>query len=437
METPDRKKDGRNQPANSSDEGTNGLGREREVGLVDLLVILARHRRFLKRSVIVCTAVAFVAALFLPNTFTSSAKMIRETQSEVPGGLGGGLSALQGLGINLGGMTEGLSPEAFPKILYSRDVKYVVARDTFSFPGEERRMTYFEYHSQSNAFQEALGTVKEYTIGLPGKLVRELHGGTSDEATDADDTVRGPTNLTKDQERALLSLGDLIYNSVDQDSGIMTISVQTKSPRLSFELVDSVIRHLDARIREIRTEKARQNLQFLEDRFEKARDDLRRAEEKLDDFLDQNQNIASAKLRTEQERLQRQVRFKSEVYSELQAKVTQAEIDLQRSEPVLTVVEQPAISNEPSSPNRRLIVMLGVVLGGLVGIGGAFVLNTFDEKRDSDEEEKWNEVKEALSPVLSLRDRLSFSREGSTSNGSSTNHAERDPDTSTETRQRK
>jgi len=433
METPDHETPERNK-AVSSPRPDRENADQREVGLVDLLVVVARHRDFLKKSVIVCTVAAFVTALFLSNTYTSSAKMIRETQSEMPSGLGGGLAALQGLGINLGGMTEGLSPEAFPEILYSRDVQYMVARDTFSFPEHERPMTYFEYHSQSSALQDAIGVVAEYTLELPGKLVEGLHGSTSETEADTD-REQGLTHLTEDQERTLRSLSDLIYNSVDQDSGIMTISVATESPRLSFEMVESVIRHLDARIREIRTEKARQNLRFLETRFEQAQAELRQAEEQLDSFVDQNQSIASAKLRTEQERLQRQVRFKSEVYSELQAKVTQAEIDLQRSEPVLTVVEQPAISSEPSAPNRRLIVLLGVVLGGLIGIGGAFVSNAVEEKKDSDEEEKWQEVKEALSPLISMRDRLAAFRNGSNGDVPSGKNSNEEDDAIMETRQ--
>jgi hypothetical protein len=64
--------------------------------------------------------------------------------------------------------------------------------------------------------------------------------------------------------------------------------------------------------------------------------------------------------------LQRQVSFKSQLYSELQKQVAQSRLDLQRSEPVITVVEEPVPPLEKSGPNTILIIILLPLVGAIL-----------------------------------------------------------------------
>jgi uncharacterized protein involved in exopolysaccharide biosynthesis len=91
--------------------------------------------------------------------------------------------------------------------------------------------------------------------------------------------------------------------------------------------------------------------------------------------------------------LQRQVSFKSELYQQLQAQVTQARIELQRSEPVITIVEEPVPPMNRSAPKRKLILLLSLILGGLFGLGGAFVKSFFENTGgDAVEQKKMEEI---------------------------------------------
>jgi uncharacterized protein involved in exopolysaccharide biosynthesis len=137
----------------------------------------------------------------------------------------------------------------------------------------------------------------------------------------------------------------------------------------------------------------------MEERFTEVEQELRVAEEELATFVDRNSGIQSARLETERERLQRQVSFKSELYQQLQAQVTQARIELQRSEPVITVVEESVPPMERSAPQRTLIVLLSLILGGFIGLGAAFVsafLSNTEE--DTEEQEKLEEIRARLIP---------------------------------------
>lgn len=184
-------------------------------------------------------------------------------------------------------------------------------------------------------------------------------------------------------------------------NGIMTVAVTTEDPHLSTGLVESFIQHSSARVRTIRTQKARENLAFIEKQFDEAERELRAAEEELAAFLDQNTNPQTARLRTERQRLERQVSFKSDLYSSLQQQVSQARIDLQRSAPVFTVVEQPVPPQSPSGPNRVMFLFLFVFLGIGVGVGITFLQAFMQNQRlraDGETQAKLEELRSALVP---------------------------------------
>jgi uncharacterized protein involved in exopolysaccharide biosynthesis len=152
-------------------------------------------------------------------------------------------------------------------------------------------------------------------------------------------------------------------------------------------------------VREIRTEKVRERLSFVERRFQEAEKELEAAEEQLAQFLERNQNPTTATLQFRRDRLQRQVSFKEQLYSELQSQLTQARLDLQRRQPVATVVENPVPPRSRSFPNRTLIVLLSLILGGVLGIGGALIKGVFLNAGSTDEaREKLGEIQAHLFP---------------------------------------
>jgi uncharacterized protein involved in exopolysaccharide biosynthesis len=367
---------------------------EDEVSLLDILLVIARHKQLILRTVLVFTVLGVAYALLASEEYTSTAKVVREAQEDMPSGLSGGLAALQGFGINIGGASSGLTPQAYTEILSSREVRLAVVRDTFYFVDEDTTTTFVDYVDRPPGL---VGTILKYTIGLPGTIMTALQG---DQRTAVETQSGARVYPTEAEEEAIKTIGDRIASSVDQETGLMSVSVTAGEARLAAGLTESFLQHLTDRVSTIRTEKARRNLAFMEERFTEVGQELRTAEEELATFVDRNSGIQSARLETERERLQRQVSFKSELYQQLQAQVTQARIELQRSEPVITVVEEPVPPMERSAPKRTLIVVLSLILGGFLGVSAAFVSTFFDSTEDDAEgREKLEEIREKLVPM--------------------------------------
>jgi uncharacterized protein involved in exopolysaccharide biosynthesis len=366
---------------------------EDEVSLLDILLVLARHKTLIMRTMLVFFVFGTTYALLADEEYTSTAKVVREVSSEASS-LPGGLSSLSGsFGINLGS-AEGLTPEAFPDILTSREVRLAVVRDTFYIPSLERRTTLVEYYNQP---PDPVEILFRYTLKLPWTIKDALFADHS--SSDPSSASANSSHPTTEELEAIKAISNQVTSSVDRESGLMTIQATAEDPSMATHVTARFLDELTARVRALRTQKVRENVEFMEDRFADAQQELRVAEDRLARFLERNQRIGSPPLQFERDRLRRQVGFKEQLYRDLQAQLTQARVELQRQQPVVTVVEEPVQPLERSAPKRALIVVLSLILGGFVGIGTSFGVAFVDSTRESKEEkEKMDEIKSSFIP---------------------------------------
>jgi uncharacterized protein involved in exopolysaccharide biosynthesis len=257
-------------------------------------------------------------------------------------------------------------------------------------------MTYVKYVNRPPG---AFGRVLNYTLLLPWTLKSALGQAISGTPAPAGTTATGdPVIPSEEEDEALEAISGKISASVDEETGLMTISATAGSPQLSASFTESFLEHFTTRVREIRTEKVRERLEFVEGRFKEAEQELEAAEDRLAQFLERNQNPTTASLQFRRDRLQRQVSFKEQLYSELQSQLTQTRLDLQRRQPVVTVVEQPVPPMNRSAPKRTLSVLLGLILGGIFGTMGAFVKGFLrNAQGDEEEHQKLEELKRYVS----------------------------------------
>ncbi len=387
--------------ANASDKKASS-----DITLLDALLVLARNRTLILRTAAFFLVCGLVYALLAPPKYTSQAKVVREGQSE--GGMAGigSLSLLRGFGVDLGQSAMGLSPDAYPLIALSKEVRLNVVRDTFEF-GDFGRASFVDYVNRPPGFFEL---IQDFTFKLPWTIKKALSGKPEPVYLESGTIM----HITYEEDLAMEYVLELISVNVDEVTGLMTISATTKNPALSTELVQGFITHLQERIRVLRTQKAREDLEFISERFAEAHDSLRQAENELAAFEDRNTNLRSARALTERDRYRRNVSFKEEVYRELQAQYTKAVIDLKRSEPAVTVLEQPVVPIQPSAPKRTLILILALFLGLLAGCYLAFMRSFFNSLlREESDRTKFKEITMTLLPEGLYR-RMGVKRKHST-----------------------
>src|SRR5690242_11043905 len=112
--------------------------------------------------------------------------------------------------------------------------------------------------------------------------------------------------------------------------------------------------------------------QFVEARVTEAQNALHAAEERLSDFKTRNKVIGSPELSLEQDRLQREVTLRQQVYTNLVQNEEEARIREVRDTPVITILESPRL---PVLPEARQVVkktLTGMVAGIVLGVVIAF-----------------------------------------------------------------
>ena len=145
---------------------------EDQIDIIALISKVWAGRKFVIKSAVIASVIGVLVAISTPNTYTASSMFTPNSS----GGSSGGSSGLKGLaslaGINIGSSMEGakeVSPILYGKILES----YTFKKSLLDAPLKNLdRVTslrgYFEQEASSSSF---FGTVKEYTIGLPSKII--------------------------------------------------------------------------------------------------------------------------------------------------------------------------------------------------------------------------------------------------------------------------
>lgn len=244
---------------------------QKELKIVDLLLVIAKAKKFILRNVFIAGLLAVIISLLIPRWFSAKATLLPPTGDTSAMGISALLGNLPVSGFGMGGLTA-LSQETnlFLAILNSR-----------SLLGE---------------IVENFDLQKRYK--------------------------------TETMEETIAALQDNITIQVNED-GTLSIRAQAKTPfladsaevmqtkRLARDMTNALVDELDAINKRIKTDQARNTRLFIEKRYLQNLEDLKASEEALKNFQQQNQAIS----------LPDQTRAMITAAAELKAQITAKEIE--------------------------------------------------------------------------------------------------------------
>jgi len=223
-----------------------------------------------------------------------------------------------------------------------------------------------QYYGDLVTSRAVLGPVaqKIYSITTPtGKIERPLaYFFGIDEKNPRVATVRAIDMLTS----------RVAVNEIGR-TGVITAVARAEYPEIAQQILQNVEAEIDAYNLAQRRKRAAAERDFIEKRVADASVALASAEAQLSNFLQNNREYGSSPvLRMENERLQRVVRMRQQIYTGMAQQLEQAKIEEVRDLPTISVIDPP---EAPLSPERPLAIrrtLLGLIAGLLVGIVLAF-----------------------------------------------------------------
>lgn len=357
---------------------------EEEIDFVEVIRKLWKNRKLIIKMTVVFMVLGVLVALFSPKEYTAGCTMVPQSGDKKVGGNLSGLASM--VGINLGGASSGeiLSPMIYPKIVSSVPFKKDLMATSLKFEDYDEPITLLDYYTKDEYKKFSLGgVIVKYTIGLPGVIMSAIRG----EDTTTIFTEEGSLiqSLSQDEKKMSEMLNNMISLNVNDKDGYVQLTASLPEPLAVAQLAQRAQTLLQQYITRFKIEKVQSNLDFVRKQYEKAKARYEEKQEELAKFRDANKNFSSAVAKTREEMLTNEYNLAYSVYSELAKQLEQAEIAVNETTPILTVVEPVVVPTERSKPKRGLICMLFTFLGVFAGVSTVwalpFVANVFDNDK--------------------------------------------------------
>ena len=203
---------------------------QKEINILDVLIVLAKHKFFIIKLVFSITLIALIISLVWPHTYKSNSTFIPATQQR---GLPSGVAGMLGGTLSLPMDFPRVNTEVFINVLRSRELREDVIRE-FNF---------FEIY-ESDLMEELL-----LKLDSDIQIIENREGGFG-------------------------------FNPIFS----INLSFTSKDPELSRDVVRYILERLNRKVQEINLENAMEHLQLLEERYQRNLTDLEVAEDSLKRF---------------------------------------------------------------------------------------------------------------------------------------------------------
>ena len=345
---------------------------EQEIDLIALIKRLWKKRMFVVYVTLAFMVLGLMIALFSKKEYTATTVFVPQTSRQ---GVSSSMSSLASLaGINLGqvGGGESLSPAIYPQLLSNVDFIKELMYTPIKFEEWPEKVTLFDYYTNEDYNKPTFfGTVKKYTLGLPGVIIKAIKGSNKEEADSA--AADGPLPVFTEKEYACKQvLTNLVSITINDKDGYVELSASMPEPVAAAEVATAAFNLLEKYITEYKIEKAKATLDFVNDRFAEAKVDFEEKQKELASFRDANRMLTTATSQIAQERLEREYELANTIYTELARQKTQVELQVKEDTPVLSVVQPVVVPFEKSKPKRAIILIAFTFLGGCLGCASVF-----------------------------------------------------------------
>ncbi len=354
---------------------------ERMVDVKALSGEVWNRRRFILKVTAAFVIAGILIALLSPVGYKVNATLLPETQSIPASGLLQQFGGLLGLGgANLSADGESLPPELYPDIVFSLPYQVELLKKEVAFAKFDTTLSVYDYWNKLYT-PSVLTVVKGYTLGLPGKIAGLF---TEDQPppplpeTVAKDSI---ISLTKYQLAMVGGMRKHIEIAINQENGLVNLSVAMPDPRAAAEVGHYAIELLKEYVTDYRTQKAEQYLQFVSEQTQKAEDEYQDAQTELAVFLDQNINLATKQALTELERLQARKELLQSKYSSLAKQLQQAKLEVQQKTPVLSVLQPIKMPVDNYKPQRKFIIIMALLAGLVLSVGYVVGRSVIEERK--------------------------------------------------------
>lgn len=307
-----------------------------ELSVVDLIQILWSHKLILLFIIFSFTAIGILYAIKAKDVFTTSTVFITKSGNTSNSNFAN-LASLAGISIDVYS-NNGDPADYLDQVIQDKEFLLPIIEKKWVYKGDSLYL---------------------YQIWNPKP----------DSTLNSSKYVNDKLNLDNIRRNNFLNL----YK--DPKKGILTLTINSPDPKLSFDLNIFVISKLSDFIRNSLKSQAKEKRVFIEERITEVKEDLRNSENALARFKERNVINSSPKIMLEEMRLTRAVTLNQEIYIQFQKQYEISRIEELNDQPLIQIIKNPEMPIKKSKPNRSQIVVLFCIMGVFIGVFGILSFN--------------------------------------------------------------
>ncbi len=331
-----------------------------EIRVSDIGNFLRRSRRAMLVGGLLGLAVGILYAFSRSNEYSSQVTVMPEVQGKGGSSLGnlGSLAGLAGINLdNISGAGDAIRPDLYPNVIQSVPFALdLLQRSVYSkeFKQTQSLDAYLTQHSKGTYISSLLDLMSS--------------GGDKKEEIADPENTSGALQVTKEQDVRIREIQGRVTALYDKKTGIVTLSATMPDPVVAASAAKRTLDYLTNYAITYRTEKARQQVDFLNRQVATSKRRYQDAEVALSSYRDRNRSLFLNTAKIEEQRIQAEFLLAQDLYNNLSKQLEMAKIKVQEETPVFKTLEPAQVPLKKSGPKRTMIMAGFLVVGIILAI---------------------------------------------------------------------
>ncbi len=275
-------------------------------------------------------------SFFYPKQYKAQAQLLPEFKESSFSNFGS-LASLAGIDLSSSNESEALRPDLYPNILQSTPAIIYLLK------------------------QPVKTIEKKQYSSLLLYLIRDNKDSLSLQEIVSDHSKGQILHFNLDEIRILNDVKSRIETNFDKKSGVIYLGVEMADPVVSATVLSYAINYLNTFVSDYRFQKKHNQSEFIRSRTQEAESQLKKAEYALQRYRDKNRNVFMNVAKIEEQKLQSDYLHAQTLRSDLLNQLEQAILAEKEQQPVIEVLEPPAVPAKKSSPVRIIYSIIGSI----------------------------------------------------------------------------
>ena len=327
------------------------------VDFIELLKVIGKDKRMMAVFLGLAAVLGLAVAFGTPKEYKASVMLAPEstTGNSLTSNISS-IASMVGMDMDFGSSSDAIYPELYPDLIGSND--FIVSLFPVEVTTKDGSVTtdYYDY---------LLNHTKKAWYTFPARLLHDIVAKlkTDDVPFTGDSTKVNPFHLSKMQHNIAHKIGKSINCTVDKKTSVITIEVKDQDPVISAVMADSIKNRLQAFITQYRTQKARNDLAYMEKLFVEAKEEYVTARQQYAAYSDANQDLILQTYRAKQEDLENEMQLKYNAYTQMYEQLQISKAKVQESTPAFTVVQSASVPLKHINKSKLMVMTIFMFLG--------------------------------------------------------------------------